>query len=523
MNSIARFKIGMRLGIGFATVLALSVLVGVFSITRLAKVNDNTTDLSSNWLVAMRALGEYGLDAATLRRAEASVVISGRPEVVSAQRKRIESLKESAAEKWKSYFGTVTTDEERKLAGAIQAGQDHYYGALAKVISVPFSEPDGHDKAVAIFEGESKASFDEMMNALKIDLSFQTKGGDIAYRESQDIYNHARLTVIGLLLGAVGLGAVMAWTITRSITGPVAIALRVAETVADGNLTSDVSSTAPDEMGQLLRALRRMNESLVGIVSKVRHTSDSIATGSSQIAAGNADLSQRTEEQASNLQQTAASMEELTATVKQNADTAHAATQLATAASAAAATGGRVVGQVVSTMQEITQSSRKIADIIGVIDGIAFQTNILALNAAVEAARAGEQGRGFAVVASEVRSLAQRSAAAAKEIKSLIDTSVEKVEIGSRLVDEAGQSMTEIVNQVTRVNDLISEISSASMEQSTGIGQIGDAVNQLDQVTQQNAALVEESAAAAESLKVQAAQLAQMVSVFRLDAQSLSA
>jgi methyl-accepting chemotaxis protein len=248
----------------------------------------------------------------------------------------------------------------------------------------------------------------------------------------------------------------------------------------------------------------------------VRNSADSIATGSSQIAVGNADLSQRTEEQASNLQQTAASMEQLTATVKQNADTARAATQIANGATTAASAGGRVVGQVVATMEAISQSSRKVADIIGVIDGIAFQTNILALNAAVEAARAGEQGRGFAVVAGEVRSLAQRSSEAAREIKALIGASVEKVESGTHLVDEAGRSMADIVTQVGRVNDLIGEISAASLEQSTGIGQIGDAVTQLDQVTQQNAALVEESAAAAESLKVQAGQLARVVSVFRL-------
>ncbi len=305
-----------------------------------------------------------------------------------------------------------------------------------------------------------------------------------------------------MLAAALSLGAVLAFTISRSIIRPLSRAVKIAETVAAGDLTSDASSTDVDETGQLLRALGRMNASLVTIVSIVRNSSVSIASGSSQIAVVYADLSQRTEEQASNLQQTAASMEELTATVKQNADTARAATQIASSATAAAAEGGRVVGQVVSTMEQITQSSRKIVDIIGVIDGIAFQTNILALNAAVEAARAGEQGRGFAVVASEVRSLAQRSAEAAKEIKSLIGASVEKVESGTHLVDEAGKSMADIVSEVSRVNDLIGEISASSVEQSTGISQVGDAVQQLDQVTQQNAALVEESAAAAESLRV---------------------
>jgi methyl-accepting chemotaxis protein len=249
----------------------------------------------------------------------------------------------------------------------------------------------------------------------------------------------------------------------------------------------------------------------------VRNASESIATGSAQIATGNADLSQRTEEQASNLQQTAASMEQMNATVKNSADTARQASQLATSASSVAEKGGSVVGQVVATMEDITASSKKIADIIGVIDGIAFQTNILALNAAVEAARAGEQGRGFAVVASEVRSLAQRSAGAAKEIKALISASVEKVETGSKLVGDAGSTMTDIVTQVRRVADLMGELSAAAVEQTAGIGQVSTAVGQLDQVTQQNAALVEESAAAADSLKQQAAKLSEVVGVFRLN------
>jgi len=270
------------------------------------------------------------------------------------------------------------------------------------------------------------------------------------------------------------------------------------------------------EVAEMMLAMQQMQASLVRIVGEVRLSSDSIATGSSEIATGNADLSQRTEEQASNLEETAASMEELTSTVKNNADTAHKAAALAGEASRAAVQGGEVVGQVVSPMEEISAASRKITDIISVIDGIAFQTNILALNAAVEAARAGEQGRGFAVVASEVRSLAQRSADAAREIKTLIGASVEKVENGTQLVSEAGRSMEGIVAQVQRVSDLIGEISSATSEQTTGISQVGEAVTHLDQVTQQNAALVEQSAAAADSLRHQAAKLAEVVSVFRL-------
>jgi methyl-accepting chemotaxis protein-1 (serine sensor receptor) len=321
---------------------------------------------------------------------------------------------------------------------------------------------------------------------------------------------------IGLMLAVGVLGAIGAVLISRSITRPINRALQVAQTVASGDLTSTIEASDRDETGQLLGALKQMNQSLVSIVGDVRQSSDSIATGSAEIAHGNASLSQRTEEQASNLQQTAASMEELTATVKHNSDTARQATQLATSASEAASKGGVVVGQVVGTMQDITNSSKRIVDIISVIDGIAFQTNILALNAAVEAARAGEQGRGFAVVASEVRGLAQRSAGAAKEIKTLIGTSVENVELGSKLVEDARASMGDIVSQVKRVADLIAEISTAGAEQTQGIDQISNAMSQLDQVTQQNSALVEESAAAAESLKQQSAKLRELVSVFKL-------
>ena len=333
--------------------------------------------------------------------------------------------------------------------------------------------------------------------------------GDIAF-------THTMLISLGA--AAIAIGIAFAFVISRSITTPIRRAVAIAETVAAGDLTSTIDDIGSDETGDLLRALQKMNGSLQDIVGQVRSGTATIATASSEIASGNLDLSARTEQQAGSLEETASSMEELTSTVKQNGDNARQASQLAAAASDVAVKGGSVVAEVVSTMGSINESARKIVDIIGVIDGIAFQTNILALNAAVEAARAGEQGRGFAVVAAEVRNLAQRSAGAAKEIKVLIGDSVEKVETGSRLVQQAGSTMDDIVASVKRVTDIMGEITVASHEQEAGIDQINRAIAEMDTVTQQNAALVEEAAAAAGSLQEQASNLAQVVSVFHVGA-----
>jgi len=331
--------------------------------------------------------------------------------------------------------------------------------------------------------------------------------------------SRARGLVIGIVLVVVALlsGGLVAWWITRSIKRPIDSAIIVAERIAEGDLTTTVNVESNDEIGRLMQAVSSMQERLRTLVDEIRQTAESIQVASAEVASGNADLSHRTEQAAASLEETASSMEQLTGAVRQSADAATQANQLASSASSVASRGGAVVAQVVSTMNEINNSSRKIADIIGVIDGIAFQTNILALNAAVEAARAGEQGRGFAVVAGEVRSLAQRSAEAAREIKSLIGNSVERVEAGSRLVGDAGTTMNEIVASVRRVSDIIGEITAVSSEQSSGIGQVSQAVTHLDKMTQQNAALVEQSAAAAESLKDQASRLAEMVGTFKLE------
>lgn len=334
--------------------------------------------------------------------------------------------------------------------------------------------------------------------------------------EATQTAKNAKIVILGLALVAVVLAVVIAVSMTRSITGPIAQAVRVAQTVAAGDLTSHVEVHRADEAGQLLSALAKMNEGLTGIVRQVRDGSESIATGVSQIATGNADLSHRTEEQASSLQQTTASMEQIAETVKHGADVARTVATMAEEASAAACEGGKVVDRVISTMSDIATSSKRISEITGVIDGIAFQTNLLALNAAVEAARAGEHGRGFAVVAEEVRTLAQSASTAAKEIRELIGTSVENVDVGSNLVTDAGARMQEIVSKVERVAELIGEIDTATQAQMAGIGQVGSAVSQLDQATQQNAALVEQSAAAAESLNQQATRLTALVGAFRL-------
>jgi methyl-accepting chemotaxis protein len=364
----------------------------------------------------------------------------------------------------------------------------------------------GRDKAAMDGFRELAAAFDDAERKLLVTRA-ETADGLRSMSSA--------VLLFGSLL-AVGLAALFASLVTKAITRPLQSAVEFADAIAKGDLTSRVETGGKDETGQLLRALDEMQASLGRTVNQVRSTADSVATGSAQIAQGNQDLSSRTEEQASALQQTAATMEELGTTVRNNSDSAQQANQLAKDATEVATQGGTVVSQVVTTMRSINDSSRKIGDIISVIDGIAFQTNILALNAAVEAARAGEQGRGFAVVASEVRSLAQRSADAAKEIKTLIGRSVEQVEQGTVLVDQAGKTMVEIVTSIQRVNDIVAEITSASVEQSSGVQQVGEAVSQMDRATQQNAALVEESAAASESLRTQAQQLVHAVAVFKV-------
>ncbi|WP_457426510.1 methyl-accepting chemotaxis protein [Roseateles sp. P5_E7] len=514
MSAIANLKIGVRLAIGFAALIALLIMLAVIGVTKISAIRADTEVILHDRFVKvqlaqtvenevnkqLRALrtglivSDHALVEKELAKLEASL-----PVVSSAIEKLMASVH---SERGKATLKELVDsrarfkDKEQQLVASVKAGRIEE--ARTQLVSdiVPLQTA--------------------YLTAIEEFAKSQADGMEDFGKEAAELASGAKLLMEVLSLIAVLLATVIAYLLTRSITQPIAEAVRIAQTVAAGDLTSSIEVRSRDETGQLLTALGSMNDSLVRIVNQVRLSSDSIVTGSNEIATGGADLSQRTEEQAASLEETASAMEELTTTVQRSADSARSAAALAASASVVAAKGGTVVAEVVSTMREISASSRRIADITGVIDGIAFQTNILALNAAVEAARAGEQDRGFAVVAGEVRTLAQRAATAAKEIKVLIGESVGRVETGSRLVEGAGGTMDEMVQQVQQVAQLIAEIGTATEQQSLGLGEVSKAVSQLDQVTQQNATLVEESAAAAGSLNHQAQRLTELVGEFKL-------
>ncbi|MBI2751140.1 MAG: MCP four helix bundle domain-containing protein [Burkholderiales bacterium] len=516
--NFADIKISYKLGAVFLVLVVSTAMAGGFAALQLAKINGNTEELATNWLPSVTYIGDLQGNLNAIRRAEMQHVMAVLGEEKSPEEDRINASKAKIAEVGTKYQALITSAEEEQAWTDYQKNLARYYEAQKKLLELSNVGPAEAIASVAYLNGESQAALRALFKALDAMNALNKQGVEAAYASAKGTYSMARGGLLAVMLAAIALAAGLGLWITRLITRPLKFAVEAAQGFAKGDLTVSMDAKGKDEISLLLHAMEDMRVSLAGVVSNVRRGSESVANASAEIAQGNHDLSSRTEQQASALEQTAASMEELGSTVKGNAEAAQQANRLASDASTVAIQGGEVVNQVVETMKGINDSSRKISDIISVIDGIAFQTNILALNAAVEAARAGEQGRGFAVVASEVRSLAGRSAEAAKEIKNLINASVERVEQGTALVDRAGATMTRVVESIKRVTDIMGEISSASSEQASGVAQVGEAVGHMDTATQQNAALVEQMAAAASSLKSQAHELVQVVSTFKLSA-----
>ena len=512
--NIKHWKIGTRLGGAFALLLVLLAACIWFGIASLHRLNEGTSRIVDEdypkTVLAYESLDVVNRNARAMR----NMLLWDKPEEVARERQTVLQNRQENTVNLDKLAALIKSDEGKVKLKAVQDAREVYRTSQQAFLAMMDAgkKPEAAAFLLTQVRKDQRGYFDAVRELIKLQNARVLDSG----QRAEETYRSTIAWLMGLAAIALVLGTIVAVWITRSITRPLRQAVDVARTVATGDLGTRIEVHSADETGQLLQALRDMNEALVNIVGEVRSGTETIASASQQIASGNADLSSRTEEQASSLEETASSMEELTSTVKQNADNARQANQFAVSASEVAEKGGAVMAEVVDTMGAINESARKIVDIIAVIDGIAFQTNILALNAAVEAARAGEQGRGFAVVASEVRSLAQRSAAAAKEIKALIDNSVQKADDGSRLVDQAGTTMRDVVESIRRVADIMGEISAASQEQTDGIGQVQLAISQMDQTTQQNAALVEEAAAASEQLREQASKLSQTVAVFRL-------
>jgi len=515
--NMSDMKVGVRLGLGFALVILLGLAVAMYGRIQLGAVNAEVTSLMEDRMVKLELLTQVKDNLNVNARAVRNIALADDPKDMQVEKLRIDEGRAKNMELFKKLDQLIQSAQGREILKRVTELRGPYAAATDKAVALAMANKDSEAREVLIKENRPlQAAFFKALEEL---TELQKTAMQQSAKQVQSIAVTAGALMVIIASVAALVGALVAWLLTRSITralgGEPDYASQVAQEIAAGNLAVDVR-VHPGDTASLMVAMKAMRDSLANVVAQVRQGSESVATASMQIAQGNNDLSARTEEQASALEETAASMEELSSTVSQNADNARQANQLAQSASTVAIQGGTVVAQVVDTMKGINESSRKISDIISVIDGIAFQTNILALNAAVEAARAGEQGRGFAVVASEVRSLAGRSAEAAKEIKTLINDSVQRVEQGSALVDQAGVTMNEVVTSIRRVTDIMAEISAASSEQSAGVSQVGESVTQMDQATQQNAALVEEMAAAAASLKSQAHELVDTVAVFKL-------
>jgi methyl-accepting chemotaxis protein len=520
MGYFGNMKIGRRLALGFGIILVAASIVVALGVWRLQGIAAATDAMMQQPLTKERLVSDWYRTIHTSVRRTTAIAMSSDSALANFFAEEHAAASKVSSAQQKGVAALLSSPEEKAVFDQLSVVRQDY---IKHRDAITKAKADGNAaEAAAILAGPYNTAARGYLDLLQKLLDVQRAGIDQIAHDIQNVYQHSRalMATLGVLLLLSGMS--FAWWLATSITRPLARAVEVAQTVAAGDLSSRIDSTMAarrDETGQLLHALQTMSDNLAVIVGQVRSGTDAIGTASREIAGGNLDLSARTERQAGSLEETASAMEQLTSTVKQNADNARQANQLAASASSVAQQGGQVVSQVVATMEGISDASRKIVDIIGVIDGIAFQTNILALNAAVEAARAGEQGRGFAVVASEVRSLAQRSAAAAKEIKGLINDTVAKVGSGSELVVQAGSTMDEVVTSVRHVADIVGEISAASGEQSDGIGQVNLAITDMDQTTQQNAALVEQAAAAAEAMQEQAARLSEVVSQFRLAAE----
>ncbi len=518
-----QMKVGTRLLAAFFCVALLGAIVAGIGIFNMGKIDTMAGQMYNHELLGLSYIKEANIALIKVGRARSNFLLATTSEERAGRQADIAKYLEENKSNLDKARPLFVTPAAKELFARFAAVEAEYVATMQQALILAAAEPLAQ-RSVQLVEllNKTRLHADELDGVLdKLSLQKEARA-KAAAEQASGVYQASRSFMIALVLGSMAAGLALGALITRGLTrqlgGEPAYAVRIAGAIAEGDLTVEIRTAGHDSIS-LLFAMKTMRDKLVGIVSQVRSGTDTINTASGEIAQGNLDLSSRTEEQASSLEETASSMEQLTSAVRQNADNARQANALAGAASDVAGKGGAVVGQVVRTMESINASSRKIVDIISVIDSIAFQTNILALNAAVEAARAGEEGRGFAVVASEVRNLAQRSASAAKEIKTLIGDSVEQVEIGSRLVHDAGKTMDEVVTSVRQVADIMQEITAASAEQSAGIEQVNQAVLQMDQVTQQNAALVEEAAAAAESLQDQAQTLTELVGVFRLHAQ----
>ena len=519
---LTQLSIGKRLTIAFTLILGLMLVVAGIGYRGIATVHATSDHILESNLKPITYLADMQYLAQRNRVLAMDMLLNTDPGAIAKRAEEQEKNSAQIDKSWAAYLATKRNAEEVALSNEVETTLKAYR-TEGLYPTRKASQNGDHDAAKALYFGKISTLAPPFTNALDKLMALQLTDAAAAKQEADGSKAAAAMLLAGAVALALALGFTLAWANTRSIVSPLRQAVQITQSVTDGNLTNAITVRGSDEVAQMMAALRTMQDGLARTVASVRQGSEAVAMASSEIAHGNHDLSARTEQQAASLEKTSAAMAELGQTVHQNADSARQANQLASTASTIAVQGGEVVGQVVETMRDINEASRRIADIIAVIDGIAFQTNILALNAAVEAARAGEQGRGFAVVASEVRALAGRSAAAAKEIKELIGASVARVEQGTTLVDQAGSTMTEVVSAIQRVADIMGEINAASSEQSAKVSHVGDAVSSMDQTTQQNAALVEEMAAAATSLKQQAQELVQSVSVFKVSGSVSSA